>query len=158
MSWLELGNVHPLAVEIVLVNVTAINGNTLVSVIGAIVSKNENNISNYKLRLIGRFNRYYKREKNKVQRQNYIHTSRVTRGKKDLRLLSRVIRIFTWVGHQAYIDRPRGRRTLCGLRRLYCRSNRLHRKWRILPSSDNACERKMVVLEINIPFSRQNLF
>jgi len=39
MSWLELGNVHPLAVDIVLVNVTAINGNTLVSVIGAFVSK-----------------------------------------------------------------------------------------------------------------------
>lgn len=39
MSWLELGNVHPLAVDIVLVNVAAINGNTLVSVIGAFVSK-----------------------------------------------------------------------------------------------------------------------
>lgn len=39
MSWLELGNVHPLAVDIVLVNVTAINGNTLVSIIGAFVSE-----------------------------------------------------------------------------------------------------------------------
>lgn len=39
MSWLELGNVHPLAVNIMLVNVTAINGNTLISVIGAFVSK-----------------------------------------------------------------------------------------------------------------------
>lgn len=39
MSWLQLGNVHPLAVDIMLVNVTAINGNTLVPVIGAFVSK-----------------------------------------------------------------------------------------------------------------------
>lgn len=39
MSWLKLGNVHPLAVDIMLVNVTAINGNTLVSVISAFVSK-----------------------------------------------------------------------------------------------------------------------
>jgi len=39
MSWLELGNVHPLAVDIVLVNVATINGNTLVSIIGTFVSK-----------------------------------------------------------------------------------------------------------------------
>jgi len=37
VPWLELGDVHPLAVDIVLVNVTAINGNTLVSVIDAFV-------------------------------------------------------------------------------------------------------------------------
>lgn len=39
MSWLELGNVHPLAIDIMLVNVTAINGNTLVPIIGAFVSE-----------------------------------------------------------------------------------------------------------------------
>lgn len=35
---LELGNVHPLAVDVVLVNVAAIDGNTLVPVIGTLVS------------------------------------------------------------------------------------------------------------------------
>lgn len=39
MSWLEFGNVHPLAVDIMLVNVTAINRNTLIPVIGAFVSE-----------------------------------------------------------------------------------------------------------------------
>jgi len=39
MSWLKLGNVHPLAVDIMLVNVAAINGNTLVSIISTFVSK-----------------------------------------------------------------------------------------------------------------------
>jgi len=39
MSWLELGNVHPLTVDIMLVNVAAINGNTLVSIISTFVSK-----------------------------------------------------------------------------------------------------------------------
>jgi len=67
MSWLELGNIHPLAVDIVLVNVTAINGNTLISVIGAFVSKNSNDISNYKFQLIDGFNRDHNRKKNKKE-------------------------------------------------------------------------------------------
>lgn len=41
VSRLEFGNVHPLAVDIVLVNVTAINGNALISVIGAFISETE---------------------------------------------------------------------------------------------------------------------
>lgn len=48
MSWLELGNIHPLAIDIVFVNVTAINRDTLVSVIGAFVSEMDDD--NLKLR------------------------------------------------------------------------------------------------------------
>jgi len=37
VSRFEFGDVHPLAIDVVFINVTAINGNTLVPVIGALV-------------------------------------------------------------------------------------------------------------------------
>lgn len=39
MSWLELGYIHPLTIDVMFVNVAAINGDSLVTVISAFVSE-----------------------------------------------------------------------------------------------------------------------
>lgn len=81
---------------------------------------------------------YRKKKAGQWTKLNVQVASRVN--KKSDRL--HVIRISTWVERRTYIDCPRDRKMLCGLRQLYCRWNRLRRKWRIPPSSDNACEKK----------------